>query len=478
MSQVARTRVSSGTIVWEKYDQVFYVATGGDDANDGKAIEGPKATFGSALTAASAETPTSTNKFAIVCFDAGIFTENLTCVEYVDIWAPNATLEGSITLEDNVSVKLRSQIVATGTIGIVKTAGTDYAFVEIDDIDVAGTGVGLVSTSGFVNFTWKTLTVVNGFGIGDLSTAIGHMHLKGGDIYVTGTGTAIARANAGYTVGRIDHLLDTGGGNGTAINCVSGDIDLVVNYINDFDTALDINGGTTDIICNEVDSTAAYDVAAGATLNLNVQTLAGTQTNAGTLTLIRNDGESSMNDIVSTGLTDTSRTQHAVSVYGTSGALSEVGPLTDGQLVVGSTGNAPVAATLTAGTDISITNAAGSITINSTGGGGIEWEEVTTTSQSADVDTGYITNNANLVTVTLPSTIALGEVVRVTGKGAGGWRVAQNAGQTVYFGSSSTTTGTGGRLDSTHRRDSVELVCVTANTDFNVLSSVGNITVA
>lgn len=44
--------------------------------------------------------------------------------------------------------------------------------------------------------------------------------------------------------------------------------------------------------------------------------------------------------------------------------VNEIGPLTNGQLIIGSTGAAPVAATLTAGAGISIANAAGSITIS------------------------------------------------------------------------------------------------------------------
>ncbi|MEK2646309.1 beta strand repeat-containing protein [Bdellovibrio sp. BCCA] len=49
------------------------------------------------------------------------------------------------------------------------------------------------------------------------------------------------------------------------------------------------------------------------------------------------------------------------------GAIVEFSALTNGQLLVGSTGAAPVAATLSAGTGINITNAAGSITIATTG---------------------------------------------------------------------------------------------------------------
>ena len=42
---------------------------------------------------------------------------------------------------------------------------------------------------------------------------------------------------------------------------------------------------------------------------------------------------------------------------------------TNGQLLIGSTGVAPVASTLTAGTNVTITNGAGSITIAASGGG-------------------------------------------------------------------------------------------------------------
>lgn len=47
------------------------------------------------------------------------------------------------------------------------------------------------------------------------------------------------------------------------------------------------------------------------------------------------------------------------------------GPLTDGQLVIGSTGNPPQAATLTAGAGIAITNSSGAVTITAVGSGGV-----------------------------------------------------------------------------------------------------------
>lgn len=96
------------------------------------------------------------------------------------------------------------------------------------------------------------------------------------------------------------------------------------------------------------------------------------------------------------------------------------------------------------------------------------------------VNNGYIANKAGLLTLTLPATASLGDMIRVTGiNTAVGWRIAQNALQQIWYGTSFTGIGAGGYLESTAIRDSVELVCVVAGTStvWNVLSSVGNITV-
>jgi len=110
-------------------------------------------------------------------------------------------------------------------------------------------------------------------------------------------------------------------------------------------------------------------------------------------------------------------------------------------------------------------------------GAGIGLTEVTGTSQSAAVNNGYILNNAGLVTVTLPAAAAIGDEIQLFGLGAGGWRLAQNASQQVIFGNAQTTSGTGGRLDSTNRYDALTVRCIVANTTFSVKHSVGNIDV-
>jgi hypothetical protein len=57
-------------------------------------------------------------------------------------------------------------------------------------------------------------------------------------------------------------------------------------------------------------------------------------------------------------------------------------------------------------------------------------------------NTGYLaTNDVAPVVVTLPPTLRVGETVRVSGSGAGGWIVAQNAGQSVLVGNLLDTVG-------------------------------------
>lgn len=117
------------------------------------------------------------------------------------------------------------------------------------------------------------------------------------------------------------------------------------------------------------------------------------------------------------------------------------------------------------------------LTMNAPGSIGFTWTEVTGTSQAMAVSNGYVANNASLVTLTLPATAAIGDVVRVIGKGAGLYSIAQNAGQTINVVGSSTTTGVGGSLTAVEQWDAVEIRCITANTDWAVASMTGNFTI-
>lgn len=106
----------------------------------------------------------------------------------------------------------------------------------------------------------------------------------------------------------------------------------------------------------------------------------------------------------------------------------------------------------------------------------VTWADVSGTSQSAAVNTSYVISNGSATTVSLPATAALGSIFGVQGKGAGGWILQANTGQTIHLGSS--VTSSAGSLASTNQWDSVQIVCTTANTVFAVVSAVGNLTVA
>jgi photosystem II stability/assembly factor-like uncharacterized protein len=68
---------------------------------------------------------------------------------------------------------------------------------------------------------------------------------------------------------------------------------------------------------------------------------------------------------------------------------------------------------------------------NGVPGADVNWVDVAGTSQQAQSNTGYLADNAARVTITLPASPAIGDLVRISGAGAGGWTIAQNAGQTV-----------------------------------------------
>ena len=107
----------------------------------------------------------------------------------------------------------------------------------------------------------------------------------------------------------------------------------------------------------------------------------------------------------------------------------------------------------------------------------LSYSSISGTSQSATVNRGYIPLNASLTTITLPATAAVGDVVAITGYGAGLWKLAQNASQLIHFLSLVTTTGTGGYIQATTRYDTIIVRCVEANTTWVVENAVGNLDV-
>lgn len=152
--------------------------------------------------------------------------------------------------------------------------------------------------------------------------------------------------------------------------------------------------------------------------------------------------------------------------------------LTNGEVLIGSTGADPVAAQFTStGGSITYTFTAGGINIETTAAGE-SWTDVTGTTQTIAVGNGYTASNAGAVAFTLPATAAYGTIFEVaTGSTAGGWTIGQNALQSIIYGNLTTTVGTGGSLASTKPGDSVRILCIVPNLTFQVLSDQGSINV-
>lgn len=107
----------------------------------------------------------------------------------------------------------------------------------------------------------------------------------------------------------------------------------------------------------------------------------------------------------------------------------------------------------------------------------ITWNTVTGTTQAMLTSNGYYTTNASATTLSLPTTAAAGTMIAVTQVGAGLWTISQAALQSIQYGAQVTTVGTGGSLVATNVGNTVWMLCTVANTAWQVVFSVGNITV-
>lgn len=103
---------------------------------------------------------------------------------------------------------------------------------------------------------------------------------------------------------------------------------------------------------------------------------------------------------------------------------------------------------------------------------GFDWVNVTSPTQAMTAEHGYFANNAGLVTLTLPTPggTQAGNSVRVMNIGAGGFKIAQGAGQQIIIGINSTTIGAAGYITTTTTTDAVELVCGPDNLTWRTVS--------
>ncbi|CAB4132675.1 hypothetical protein UFOVP255_44 [uncultured Caudovirales phage] len=132
-------------------------------------------------------------------------------------------------------------------------------------------------------------------------------------------------------------------------------------------------------------------------------------------------------------------TQYSTLTGGASNAIVSLGVATNGQLVIGSTGTTPVLGTITAGSGISITNGAGSVTIAALGAG-FTWTNEAT-SFNAVAENGYFITAA--ATATLPASSVNGATIRIVCVASSSVVIQCASGDTIQLGNTaSSATGT------------------------------------
>lgn len=116
-----------------------------------------------------------------------------------------------------------------------------------------------------------------------------------------------------------------------------------------------------------------------------------------------------------------------------------------------------------------------------TNGRTLKWLVINQATQPANfaVNTGYIcqAGGTGLVSIALPATSALGDLIEIVLDGATRWTITQGAGQQIRVAGTQTTSGATGTIVTTGTGDSISLVCETANLRWVSRGFQGNLTV-
>lgn len=243
--------------------QVVYVATYGNDSNTGLNVARPKLTIGAAITAASALSPSASNRVVVYILDAGTYAESITCIGNVDVYGPSAKIDGTVTLVDDVTVTLREIAPSSGSnLRLLrKTAGNSTSYAHIDLIDgrnCTNSACLFNQAAGSIIFlrAGKVWVGADSIGIGDLAAGFGHVHFNIADLYLAGNNAIgiAANTNNASIIGYIDHILETGSPTGTTGISVgsSGEVYATISQII-ADTAYTITaGGVLGLVCPNV----------------------------------------------------------------------------------------------------------------------------------------------------------------------------------------------------------------------------------
>ena len=415
--------------------QALFVTNDGDDTTGTGAIEKPFATYEKARSVAVLSA-SSTTPYLIIALGIFNITGDMTLSPFVYISGWNI----------NVAVfNVTGSVVLDALFDTTANANTALQDLELN----AATGINLT----FNTYQGSRVSFTNLLVYGTPS------------IDIVGSGT-----NSSGEVVVLDSLFNESGSSTTSLTATNIILSVLDSRVGGTVTSINNSSITTSLFfVDNLDSLGGNLTIR--TTNTSPQTaiIAGSNLYESVLTI---DGVENTLIIDSTSYATT-----PVYLNGASASNIVLSSLSDG--VEANTNFTPVNYTPTSGTNFKsdsvtgnlqgIDNVLGSLVVK----GSLTWNNLPGTTQTAVINDGYIISNSALTTVTIPATVPEGAVFGIAGKGAGGWVVQMNAGQTCNLGH--TATSSGGTLASTNQWDTVQILCVTANTNFAVISVLGNI---
>jgi len=340
---------------------IYYVGKHGNDANNGLSINRAFLTFTAAQAAASSGD-------VVWCFDNGTYTENITGVAGITLYAPNANLSGAHIITTNNAWTFRQMTVATGVTGVTMSTGGQKAFINIKRMTIAGIGVGVICTGGTLFLRAGSIDVTDGFFVG--STTSDEVQVFFGEVHFLGVGTAFSAVSGGELMLFGDSVRNNGAGTGTLFSTAGGGSPIINATITSIDATNLSNITAGSVVClntcamiGTLNETGAGTVVVGGASRIDgVPIGAGTPSTGAFTTL----SATTPVGVASGGTGAASLTDHGVLVGSGVAAITPLVVGTNGQVIVGSSAADPVFATISS-TDSSITITGGAGTLALTG---------------------------------------------------------------------------------------------------------------
>lgn len=330
---------------------IYYVGKHGNDGNDGLTVNKAFLTFTAAQAAASGGD-------VVWCFDNGTYTENITGVASISLYAPNAELVGAHTITTNNVWTFRQMTVLTATTGVTMAIASQKASINLKRMTIAGIGVGIIVTSGTLFFRCGSIDVTNGFVVG--STTSDEIQMFFGEIHFLGIGVAFSSIAGGELMLFGDSVRNNGAGAGTVFSTSGGGTPIINATITSIDSDIlsDITAGSQVSLntCNMTGVLAesgAGTVVVGGAFRIDEVPIGAVTPSTGAFTTL---SATTPLPVGSGGTGAVTLTDHSVLLGSGSGALTAIAVGATNEILIGNTGadaswsSAPTVTTLNATT--------------------------------------------------------------------------------------------------------------------------------